>query len=165
MCLACPSWIEVAANIGCVCAHNLTRHVKACTWRGKWDGSHHRTSCAYGPPWREAGHCACMCLFGVSGRNVSDHAQRVVGHNVVRMCRKSQLLLLRCRLVSGWGGLSTWLPQSVPRRYVNGHTMVVDGGAWLYQPQLVPREMVSQVSRGVEAKSRKVGTAAGRSKL
>lgn len=43
--------------------------------------------------------------------------------------------------------------------------MVVDGAAWMYQPQLVPRDMVTQLSRGVEAKSRKVGTATTRSKL
>jgi peroxisomal 2,4-dienoyl-CoA reductase len=38
--------------------------------------------------------------------------------------------------------------------------MVVDGGAWLHRPQLVPREVVSTVSRKVEGSSRKVGTAA-----
>lgn len=45
--------------------------------------------------------------------------------------------------------------------------MVVDGAAWLHRPQLVPRHMVSKVSRGVEGKSRKIGTAADavRSKL
>jgi hypothetical protein len=45
-----------------------------------------------------------------------------------------------------------------------GHVMVVDGAAWLWSPQLVPRDQVTAVSRGVEAKSRKVGTAT-RSKL
>ena len=52
-------------------------------------------------------------------------------------------------------------------RFITGDTLVVDGAAWIYRPQLVPREMVTQLSRGIEAKSRKVGTAAGatRSKL
>eukprot|EP00878_Enallax_costatus_P020564 GHUV01021744.1.p1 GENE.GHUV01021744.1~~GHUV01021744.1.p1 ORF type:complete len:177 (+),score=67.69 GHUV01021744.1:423-953(+) len=50
-------------------------------------------------------------------------------------------------------------------RYVSGETIVVDGGAWLHKPQLVPRDMVSQLSRKVESDSRKVGTAAARSKL
>jgi hypothetical protein len=45
-----------------------------------------------------------------------------------------------------------------------GHVMVVDGAAWLWRPRLVPRDQVTAVSRGVEAKSRKVGTAT-RSKL
>jgi hypothetical protein len=36
---------------------------------------------------------------------------------------------------------------------------VVDGAAWLHRPQLVPRHMVSQLSRKVESTSRKVGTA------
>ncbi|KAF8072826.1 Peroxisomal 2,4-dienoyl-CoA reductase [Scenedesmus sp. PABB004] len=45
-------------------------------------------------------------------------------------------------------------------RYVSGETLVVDGAAWLHRPQLVPRHMVSQLSRTVESKSRAVGTAA-----
>ncbi|GBF92035.1 hypothetical protein Rsub_04382 [Raphidocelis subcapitata] len=45
-------------------------------------------------------------------------------------------------------------------RYITGETLVVDGGAWLHRPQLVPREMVTAVSRGVESKSRGVGVAA-----
>jgi hypothetical protein len=44
-------------------------------------------------------------------------------------------------------------------RFVSGETLVVDGGAWLHRPQLVPRGMVSQVSRKVESSSRQVGTA------
>lgn len=52
------------------------------------------------------------------------------------------------------------------RSYVSGETLVVDGGAWLHRPALVPRVMVSQLSRKVESTSRRVGTAAAaRSKL
>jgi peroxisomal 2,4-dienoyl-CoA reductase len=47
------------------------------------------------------------------------------------------------------------------RRFVSGETLVVDGAAWLHRPQLVPRHMVSALSRKVESKSRQVGTAAG----
>lgn len=43
--------------------------------------------------------------------------------------------------------------------YVTGETLVVDGGAWLMRPQLVPRDKVSAASRGVEGASRKVGIA------
>eukprot|EP00877_Chromochloris_zofingiensis_P000045 jgi/Chrzof1/10040/Cz04g25010.t1 len=51
-------------------------------------------------------------------------------------------------------------------RFVSGETLVVDGGAWLYRPPLVPRELVSEISRQVESKSRAVGTAqAARSKM
>ena len=39
-------------------------------------------------------------------------------------------------------------------KYVTGDTLIVDGGEWLYKPPLVPREMVSSLSRKVEAKSR-----------
>lgn len=43
--------------------------------------------------------------------------------------------------------------------FITGDTLIVDGGNWLWKPQIVPRSVVSSVSRGVEAKSRKVGTA------
>lgn len=51
--------------------------------------------------------------------------------------------------------------------YVSGDTLVVDGASWMWRPELVPRAAVSQVSRGVESKSRAMtGTgAAPRSKM
>jgi peroxisomal 2,4-dienoyl-CoA reductase len=48
--------------------------------------------------------------------------------------------------------------------FVSGDTLVVDGANRMWKPAVVPRSVVSKVSRGVEAKSRAVGTAA-RSKL
>jgi len=44
-----------------------------------------------------------------------------------------------------------------------GHVLVVDGGNWMWRPNVIPREMVTSASRGVESKSRQVGI--GRSKL
>lgn len=44
--------------------------------------------------------------------------------------------------------------------FINGDTLVVDGAAWMYRPPLVPREVVTQVSRAVEGSSRGVGVAA-----
>ena len=38
--------------------------------------------------------------------------------------------------------------------YVSGDTLVVDGAEWLYKPPMVPKEMVAELSRKVEAKSR-----------
>uniref|UniRef100_A0A7S3LKP7 2,4-dienoyl-CoA reductase [(3E)-enoyl-CoA-producing] n=1 Tax=Aplanochytrium stocchinoi TaxID=215587 RepID=A0A7S3LKP7_9STRA len=38
--------------------------------------------------------------------------------------------------------------------YISGDTIVVDGGAWLWRPPPIPREKVSEISRGVENKSR-----------
>jgi len=38
--------------------------------------------------------------------------------------------------------------------YVTGDTLVVDGAQWLYKPPMVPREMVAELSRSVEKKSR-----------
>jgi peroxisomal 2,4-dienoyl-CoA reductase len=45
--------------------------------------------------------------------------------------------------------------------YVNGHTMVVDGGEWMWRPPLVGRAGVEAASRGAEAASRGVGLAGG----
>ena len=38
--------------------------------------------------------------------------------------------------------------------YVTGHTVVADGGELLYKEPRIPKEMVLQMSRGVEKKSR-----------
>jgi len=38
--------------------------------------------------------------------------------------------------------------------YVSGDVLVVDGAEWLYKPPMVPKEMVAELSRKVEAKSR-----------
>ena len=38
--------------------------------------------------------------------------------------------------------------------YVSGDVLVVDGAEWLYKPPMVPRELVAELSRKVEAKSR-----------
>ena len=47
-------------------------------------------------------------------------------------------------------------------KYVTGDVLIVDGGEWLYRPPLVPKDMVSELSRKVEKKSR---AQAPRSKL
>jgi peroxisomal 2,4-dienoyl-CoA reductase len=44
--------------------------------------------------------------------------------------------------------------------FVTGETVVVDGGHWLWKEPMLPREMVEEVSRGVEQKSRGIGGAA-----
>jgi peroxisomal 2,4-dienoyl-CoA reductase len=38
--------------------------------------------------------------------------------------------------------------------YITGDTLIVDGGQYLYKPAMVPKEMVAELSRKVEAKSR-----------
>ena len=86
------------------------------------------------------------------------------------MCRGAGLLctaaMRRCAVFGTDSGAHTPV-QPPTKRFITGDTLVVDGAAWIYRPQLVPREMVTQLSRGIEAKSRKVGTAAAatRSKL
>ncbi len=39
-------------------------------------------------------------------------------------------------------------------KYTTGETLIVDGGEWLYKPPMVPKDMVSMLSRKVESKSR-----------
>ncbi|GMJ13801.1 short-chain dehydrogenase-reductase B [Hibiscus trionum] len=39
-------------------------------------------------------------------------------------------------------------------KYVNGTTLVVDGGLWLSRPRHLPKEEVKQMSRGIEKRSR-----------
>ena len=39
-------------------------------------------------------------------------------------------------------------------KYTTGDTLIVDGGEWLYKPPLVPKDMVSILSRKIEKKSR-----------
>lgn len=49
--------------------------------------------------------------------------------------------------------------------YITGHTLVVDGGQWLPAATgggpPIPREMVSEMSRGIEGKSRAMGPGTG----
>lgn len=39
-------------------------------------------------------------------------------------------------------------------KYTTGETLIVDGGEWLYKPPMVPKDMVSVLSRKVEKRSR-----------
>lgn len=39
--------------------------------------------------------------------------------------------------------------------YVNGETIVIDGGAWIYKPALAPREAIRSFSRATEKKQKK----------
>ncbi|XP_062162676.1 peroxisomal 2,4-dienoyl-CoA reductase [(3E)-enoyl-CoA-producing]-like [Alnus glutinosa] len=50
-------------------------------------------------------------------------------------------------------------------KYINGTTLVVDGGQWLSQPRYLPKEAVKQVSRAVERRSRATPTGVPKSKL
>ncbi|KAL1325516.1 hypothetical protein HN51_035582 [Arachis hypogaea] len=50
-------------------------------------------------------------------------------------------------------------------KYVNGHTLVADGGLWLSRPRHLPKEAVKQVSRAVEKRSRNAPVGVPKSKL
>ncbi|XP_047334674.1 peroxisomal 2,4-dienoyl-CoA reductase [(3E)-enoyl-CoA-producing]-like [Impatiens glandulifera] len=50
-------------------------------------------------------------------------------------------------------------------KYVNGTTLVVDGGIWLSRPRYLPKDAVKQLSRVVEKRSREVPTGLPTSKL
>ncbi|KAK9267848.1 hypothetical protein L1049_010284 [Liquidambar formosana] len=50
-------------------------------------------------------------------------------------------------------------------KYINGTTMVVDGGLWLSKPRHLPKEAVKQLSRAVERRSRDAPVGVPKSKL
>lgn len=50
-------------------------------------------------------------------------------------------------------------------KYVNGTTLVVDGGLWLSQPRHIPKEEVRNLSKVVEKKVRTSGVGVPSSKL
>ncbi|GMY35011.1 peroxisomal 2,4-dienoyl-CoA reductase [(3E)-enoyl-CoA-producing]-like [Fagus crenata] len=50
-------------------------------------------------------------------------------------------------------------------KYVNGTTLVVDGGLWLSSPRNLPKEAVKQLSRAVESRSRAAPVGIPKSKL
>ena len=74
------------------------------------------------------------------------------------------------RLGSAWDIAITavWLA-SDGARFASGDTLIVDGAAWLWRPPAVPRAVVAEVSRKVEAGSRAMtkatSAAAGASRL
>ncbi|KAI8000651.1 Peroxisomal 2,4-dienoyl-CoA reductase [Camellia lanceoleosa] len=49
--------------------------------------------------------------------------------------------------------------------YINGTTLVVDGGLWLSRPRHLPKEAVKQLSRVVETRSRNAPVGIPKSKL
>ncbi|GMG99278.1 hypothetical protein Nepgr_001118 [Nepenthes gracilis] len=50
-------------------------------------------------------------------------------------------------------------------KYVNGTTLVVDGGLWLSKPRHLPKDAVKQLSRAVEKRSRDAPVGVPKSKL
>ncbi|KAI4389568.1 hypothetical protein MLD38_001783 [Melastoma candidum] len=50
-------------------------------------------------------------------------------------------------------------------KYINGTTLVVDGGLWLSRPRHLPKEAVNQLSRVVEKRSRDAPVGVPRSKI
>lgn len=73
------------------------------------------------------------------------------------------------RLGTGFdiGMAAVFLSCDMSGGYVTGDIMVVDGGQWLYKPPMVERELVAELSRKVEKKSRDMKPTDGsmRSKL
>ena len=49
---------------------------------------------------------------------------------------------------------SVYLSSEGGGSYVTGDVLIVDGGQWLYKPPMLPKEMVEDASRRIEAKSR-----------
>ena len=57
------------------------------------------------------------------------------------------------------------MPVTFEGKYINGTTLVVDGGLWLSRPRHLPKEAVKQLSRAVEKRSRGVPVGVPKSKL
>jgi len=70
------------------------------------------------------------------------------------------------RMGEAWDiGMAAIYLCSVAGSFVTGDILVVDGGQWLYKPPMVPREMVSELSKKVEKKSREQQPLSFKSKL
>mmetsp|Transcript_589 Transcript_589/g.966 ORF Transcript_589/g.966 Transcript_589/m.966 type:complete len:306 (-) Transcript_589:68-985(-) len=70
------------------------------------------------------------------------------------------------RMGQAWDiGMASVFLCSAAASYVTGDVLVVDGAQWLYKPPLVPREMVTELSRKVEKKSRDQQPGSFRAKL
>ena len=66
------------------------------------------------------------------------------------------------RMATKWEiAMSCLFLASNAANYITGETLVVDGGSWLNTSLTppIPKEMIKQASRGIEAKSRKTGLA------
>lgn len=50
-------------------------------------------------------------------------------------------------------------------KFINGNTIIVDGGLWLSRPRHLSKEAVKQVSRAVEKRSRDAPVGVPRSKM
>lgn len=50
-------------------------------------------------------------------------------------------------------------------KFVNGTTLIVDGGLWLSRPRHLPKEEVKELSRAVEKRSRAAPVGVPKSKL
>lgn len=100
-------------------------------------------------------------------------------NKTISSCWKKMLLLLN---YCNWGNvtlytsviifffsfyqwkLETFL-QICEGKFVNGDTMIVDGGLWLSRPRHLAKEAVKQVSRSVENRSRNASVSVPKSKL
>ena len=49
--------------------------------------------------------------------------------------------------------------------FITGETIVIDGAHWIYKQEMIPRELVAELSAKAEGKSRLMGPSAGNSRL
>ncbi|KAM1234934.1 hypothetical protein ACFX2J_004459 [Malus domestica] len=82
------------------------------------------------------------------------------------MLSKPKEQILVSKVGQKWDiAMAALYPSSDAGKYINGTTLVVDGGEWLTKPALSPKEAVKQASRAVERRSRDKPVGIAKSKL
>jgi peroxisomal 2,4-dienoyl-CoA reductase len=130
------TWYQVHASAAKAAVDSMTRTM-ALEW-GSPDINIRVNGIAPGPIANTPG--TTKLAPGVDGDEVAEMVKE--GIPLGRMGEASDIGMAAIYLCSGAGS------------YVTGAVLVVDGGEWLYRPPLVPRDMVAELSRKVEQKSR-----------
>ncbi|CAH9083802.1 unnamed protein product [Cuscuta europaea] len=69
--------------------------------------------------------------------------------------QRDSIMLPLYRLGEKWDvAMAALYLASCAGKYVNGTTLIVDGGLWVSQPRRLPKDVVKQLSRSVEKRSR-----------
>ncbi|KAL2473325.1 Peroxisomal 2 [Forsythia ovata] len=104
-------------------------------------------------------------VYGIAPGPIEDTAgmSKLAPHEILSKARESMNL---DKVGEKWDiAMAALYLASYAGKYVNGTTLVVDGGHWLSRPRHLPKEAVKQLSRSVEKRSRDSPTGVPTSKL